>query len=563
MDTELETLEQALYRVRQMRNAKSGACSVPREVLVHIFECLQDMWPPRRGYAEEDPIGLEPDFYSGWICVTHVCSFWREVALQVPSLWSKPTLDILSLPHQYIPAILFRSHGASLDLRLQWDNKFDEIIDDSGLNAWLSPSILRRARRIDCYAGILIIQLVAARLPPTREVDQLRELDVYFDDHANQSPDLPAPLKNLMGVTKLSLQHCQVPWKSSLISSKLTYLKLWQGEGGPRPSYDEVSHLIALLQSLETMFLAEVVPPAAPSGSKISALNFPASLCRLTIYTFNVETTMDALNFASRIRTPPQCLRHYSLSSFRKGEHPNVALVDDALGRILPNLSFTDCGHINAQLLEITSISLRIIGSPVTLPLIPISPWDYPELEPGSIVNDLTLPGFTTETPPVNVRLDHYLPLIALEHLKVIALDASTVRHMARFDLWKHFLRAHNVRRLGVKGLTSAHKHLITLLNTLGRLHGHGTGETHILFPQLEMLLLPVLGDEVQHSDLIFTLVDLVHARREQGSPLQELVVPEETADWAVWGTLRNSLKVTPIKYPMHRSPLVPDSPIM
>ena len=90
LDTELESLEMTIRRARKMRNMKTGVCKLPREILVYIFESLQCIWPPKREEDEPDaeddvPIGstnvvvVGPKFRSGWMCVTHVCSVWREV----------------------------------------------------------------------------------------------------------------------------------------------------------------------------------------------------------------------------------------------------------------------------------------------------------------------------------------------------------------------------------------------------------------------------------------------------------------------------------------------------
>lgn len=64
----------------QTRNAKFGVCKLPREILAYIFKMAQRDWSPtveRRDY--QDCILPRPEFYSGWMCVTHVCSLWRVV----------------------------------------------------------------------------------------------------------------------------------------------------------------------------------------------------------------------------------------------------------------------------------------------------------------------------------------------------------------------------------------------------------------------------------------------------------------------------------------------------
>lgn len=80
VDSELETLRQALLQALRMRNMQTGTYRLLREILAYIFECLQPKWEPRRERAGQDPSKKGHVFYSGWMGITHVCSFWREVS---------------------------------------------------------------------------------------------------------------------------------------------------------------------------------------------------------------------------------------------------------------------------------------------------------------------------------------------------------------------------------------------------------------------------------------------------------------------------------------------------
>ncbi|KZV68579.1 hypothetical protein PENSPDRAFT_754023 [Peniophora sp. CONT] len=555
MDSELDSLMQAVFQARRMRNKKAGPCTLPAEILAYIFECLQPYWPPLREHFDSEDAG----FYSGWMSVTHVCSLWREVALSTPSLWSKPTLDILNLPHQYIPDILFRSQLTLLELKLDWEGDFDFITKDGGLNAWLSPSICRRARRLDIAADMDIVALVAARLPPSQDMAQLRELSVIV--HGQDTLDLPVPFYNLSGLTSLSLHGCRAPWLSAVFSSHLTALSLAYNRSEDRPSYSDISTLMALLHSLGTLHWEDIVPISESAGGNVPAITFPKSLRQLTIHVTYEDLALDALNFISHIITPSRCSRNYNIPSLSEQSTSDMALIDNALGRLLPDFSFAQCDDIEERYLDLTISRVRVIGCPIAS-LQSASPCaQLAQPKSTFVTNGLDIPAFSWGAPPLS--LNDYLSLLALEHLHSISLDVQTIRDLAKDNSWPCLLRSSGVHRIGVERpyMNSMYALLVKLLDALGTSYIRDPGdEPHILFPQLEVLALPLFEDEVEHRDLVVSLISLVHARREQRVPLRELVVPLSAASWSVWNTLRSTVRVSFIHYPMFTSPMTPES---
>ena len=61
------------------------ACDLPAEILSYIFGLLANdfEWVPHCSGGSE---GIEKAFDMGWMCVTHVCSLWREVKDYVISM---------------------------------------------------------------------------------------------------------------------------------------------------------------------------------------------------------------------------------------------------------------------------------------------------------------------------------------------------------------------------------------------------------------------------------------------------------------------------------------------
>jgi hypothetical protein len=60
--------------MREQRNALSLPARLPIELLGHVFEIAQRLWPP------------QPRF--GWIALSHVSRYWRSIALSRLALWS-------------------------------------------------------------------------------------------------------------------------------------------------------------------------------------------------------------------------------------------------------------------------------------------------------------------------------------------------------------------------------------------------------------------------------------------------------------------------------------------
>ncbi|KZV68562.1 hypothetical protein PENSPDRAFT_754011 [Peniophora sp. CONT] len=556
VDAELETLLQTFYRARQMRNSRVGPCRLPREILAYVFECLQPLWLPRREFDEKDPAGLKPIFCSGWMSVTHVCSFWREVALNVPSLWSKPTINVRSIPHQYIPDILFRSRSATLDLKVIRGRDFNQTRQDANVAAWLSPAILRRARRLYIMGDTELTTYLAQLLPSSHDMDCLHGLTAYA---LGGLANLPTPFHNLPEVMNLTLWGFQVPWQCPLLSSRLTELRLlYPRHVEPRPSYEEFCRLLCLLQSLQVLELLEMVPHRpSPVGGHLPNIIMAPSLRELKIAIVSAELATDAAVFISLLHTHPRCTRYYKITQL--GTHdPDMTFVDNAIRRLVPNISLASCDDIEMRHLLLTANGLQLAGT--AIPRQTASPSSRsPKLDLATITNGLHIPHFSKRDATLDFHLTNYLSLVTLERLLTISLDTSSLHLIARNNLWPCLFRANGVRRIGWVNDSTPTSYVSPLLDALRVPRAFGAGdETRILFPQLEALALPLAEDEFEHRDVIIGIIDLVHARLQNGAPLLELVISREAAHWAVWSTLRAMLKITFMDYAFFESPMMP-----
>jgi hypothetical protein len=96
---------QLLHSQLARRNALTPISLLPPEVLARVFHFL----------VFEDP-ACSREQNLGWIRSTHVCRFWRQVALGDSSLWT--TISGISTNAEFISEMLSRARNAPLDIEI-------------------------------------------------------------------------------------------------------------------------------------------------------------------------------------------------------------------------------------------------------------------------------------------------------------------------------------------------------------------------------------------------------------------------------------------------------------
>ncbi|EPS93760.1 hypothetical protein FOMPIDRAFT_93871 [Fomitopsis schrenkii] len=134
---ELEQQKAHYYECIRVVNTQLNAL-LPISRLPH--ELLSEVFLHHAEYRAE-PTSQEPKSPRDWICVTHVCTHWREVALQCPTLWTRfhasDSLDML-------PIFLARSKDAPLSVSMSFD-------------AWQSPITRRSKPQLSEESLILVL----------------------------------------------------------------------------------------------------------------------------------------------------------------------------------------------------------------------------------------------------------------------------------------------------------------------------------------------------------------------------------------------------------------------
>ncbi|KAI9462716.1 hypothetical protein HD554DRAFT_1441745 [Boletus coccyginus] len=305
-------------------NAVMPVARLPPEILAYTF-----VYCAQRYYDEN------LDGHTGvpkWVNVSHVCSHWRHVALNCPTLWS---YMFVASP-RWTDASLIRSKEVPLRIRIDFSLHRETALE-------FMEQVAPHAERFrECFLGLQILDtkivfpMLSERSAPLLHtlaitfshilnqrnevnVDVEVEYDVFDTTHAVGSHtlfngDTPA-------LRELHLSDYVTSWCSPTLSG-LTVLRLRDLHYSVRPTIAELSAILNRMPGLEQLYLENAIrgglyDPAALDGEKVhlprlahflitapfsrlvwflSSIDIPATAqvrlgCRL-------ETNLNADNFA-------------------------------------------------------------------------------------------------------------------------------------------------------------------------------------------------------------------------------------------------------------------------
>ena len=289
-DKEISAATQFL---RFLRNALAPISLLPPEVLARVFHFL---------LFEEPACSVKQNL--GWIRATHVCRFWRQVALGDSSLWAR----ISGIPAnvELISEILARARNAPLDV----DIDLDWISSPEALLRVFTPHLFHTRELRLQFMSILQsagFQDTCSREAPTLKHFELRS--VYF----------PIIFRELDGTTlfkgrapKLrtcSLSLVLIPW-SLIPRGQLTRLEVSLINEAPVdfPPYGDLNQLIDLLVNcpdLEVLVLGCCLPSRLSQSSHGQTIHLPR-LSRLGL----VGSSSRVMNIFRMLKLPSLVTLH-------------------------------------------------------------------------------------------------------------------------------------------------------------------------------------------------------------------------------------------------------------
>ncbi|KAH9977558.1 hypothetical protein BJV74DRAFT_860494 [Russula compacta] len=246
----------------------------------------------------------------GWISVTQVCHYWREVALATPSLWRY--LDFISMSQKWCFEMLRRSGSCPIEVALR-------VTGSSSLYpVTTSFDVARELARPEYSARLAGLQLDLSSLA-RRDVESLiqsiqRSAPLLESLELRQSSWEPMTIGSLASCLpsfkRLALHNVFLsPWVSAIF---LNLYELHMDFDRHRllhlqdtlPSYEEVAIILGRMPELRCLTLRNVfaegsqVDPKRLSGRTIS-------LPKLQNLSLIDQQDCDLLSFASLLDLPP------------------------------------------------------------------------------------------------------------------------------------------------------------------------------------------------------------------------------------------------------------------
>lgn len=412
-----------------------------------------------------------------------------------------------------------------------YEDSFDDIAQDAGLHAWLSPQVLQRVGSLSLEGERGLLDLALSRLPPS--MDQLRKLFITVEG-ADSAIILPLVFLDLDCIEMLWLEGCEIPWSSPIYSAQITYLH-FRGNGRESPkTYQEFSDLIKRLPRLESLHLLNFIPTQSPA----TTINLPPCLRWLEFIVTRKTILLDGIAFLSNLPAPPSCTRQIqilNISSALAASSP----FNTALRLMLSRIFALDHGGIIPRTLDIRSdmISVKSGDVPsqhVNKPIYSI---------PASAENTISLGPDTDDTAAL-LQCQTLTSLLqpVFHGLNRISFIGSAIRAIDEMNIWSVLQAAVDVKRvdIGLDPFELADAECSALLDVLRRAEDEGS----ILFPRLEVLVFHLSKEEI-NPEWINGILDVVRVRKERGVPLCEVFVPEYAAGWNVWDRIRGDVRVT------------------
>ncbi|VDC07644.1 unnamed protein product [Peniophora sp. CBMAI 1063] len=519
LDRKLASIHEYEILAKQKRNARVGACKLPPEIVGEILSFAHALWPPRRiERAVEKPYG------AGWMSLTHVCSFWRKVAIALPALWQN--VNILDVHPNYSNDILTRSARRPLRLSSRADLRFVDTDAHVMLaeRIWLNASVLHRVEELELRCGKISSFAIQALTQPT---PAMRVLDISSRRYCVLPPNLLNSDTDPCQLRELRIVGCALPPDTRLLASNLVHLDLGYGRIALKDHHITTAHMlqaISIMTALESIQLHDVPRPANghDADTPLSHVNLPDVFNSLNIEVSDTAFLVPLAELMEHLSVPPTTALYV------------LMYVEDVDVQTLMQCH---------RLVEVMKRYRAHYSSPLELSII------EPEYHLRPVGAGSSLTGFSQilSIAESNDVMYSLLPTFSYTHVVSLLLEdpalLGTMHQVAGENPWTESFSS----ALSVESLTTCFSRSDKLWPAL-----YQPGSN--LFPKLETIIvlepttLRDLSDELSKSTLRPIALDMIKAvelRRTAETPIREVKMPESMSGWDVWGPLRSLVKVT------------------
>lgn len=265
LETQLAHHIAAAAGIRRRLNALVAIARLPPEILSEIFICCTD------------------ELQSGTrITITHVCHFWREVALNTLGLWTK--IDLSYSTTEAVRAYLARSKHALL--KIAADAETDPPITSLRLAAqhWSQAESIRLSLSPLTYSTIATYLPSSTPLLKSLRVCMRPESEITYEEPAVEfAAPVPiyfdqstAPLLQSLEIDRYCLE-----WTTHIFPRSLTHITVIYSSGAA--DFSDISTLdvvrvIGSLSLLQRLKLRNVLPSLPPSTTSLPPTELSAAL---------------------------------------------------------------------------------------------------------------------------------------------------------------------------------------------------------------------------------------------------------------------------------------------
>ncbi|KAI9444553.1 hypothetical protein H4582DRAFT_1909704 [Lactarius indigo] len=317
IDAEITSLAEeytrALRTLKLRRNALAPISSLPPEVLATVFSFLR---LPINGTS---PLGRKPDRHLSWLCVTHVCQQWREVALNHSLFWSH--VDFTTVTPTAATEILVRAKSVPLYLEA-WVPKYHW--DDARFSTFekeLQPRVSHICQLAISAEPFGLERVLKGLVSPAPTLEYLSlSGKKYRNRRIRQRPSVPDPLfgGSTPRLSRLELRDCDISWKSPLLRG-LKHLMIHTLSADARPSLSVWLNALDEMPQLQTLVLCLASPITS---------SFPFDIERTValpfLTHFNISAPLEDCGLALAHLVLPALTSLYIKANSRQGDGSDV-----------------------------------------------------------------------------------------------------------------------------------------------------------------------------------------------------------------------------------------------
>ena len=280
---------------------ESPVSRLPPKVLVRIFSFLVEASPTSS--AGDVPEGVcHPEVRLGWITVTHVCSFWRQVALEHRTLWIHHRFN---LSHEWTSEMLRRAGDAPLELTLS--DEFVPFPPSKSDAATVISQLLHRASALTIEEGALSLSVLNSLASPAPLLDTLSVTSSHITF-------LPQSLfsGNVPKLRDLYLCNVFPAWAPAAFTGlkRLRVVIDRHMDTSHNPTYPELRDFLQSLPHLEVLSLTGCLPLDPFPNSLVDRMTLVPHLRHLSLdgHTFGCRQILENFNFPPEVEISMTCL---------------------------------------------------------------------------------------------------------------------------------------------------------------------------------------------------------------------------------------------------------------